>query len=98
MLRCKTGVTNDRVGRGGANSLSRGHATGAKVRTARCQVGIARVEGRGGHAKATTAVAAATVGAVGTAIKVRFLPWGAAAGGRRGGAEEAVVAGERGGG
>ena len=30
----------------------------------------------GGHAKATTAVAATTVGAVGTAIKVRFLPRG----------------------
>ena len=59
----------------------------------------------GGHAKATTAVAAATVGAVGTAIKGSFLPcvaaipWGAAgrSGGeeRRGGAEEGVVAGER---
>ena len=74
------------------------------MRTARCQVGVARVEGRGGHVKATTAVAAATVEAVGTAIKVRFLPCvaavprGAAAGGRRVGAEEAVVAGERSGG
>jgi hypothetical protein len=65
------------------------------VRTARCQLGVARVEGRGGDAKRTTALAAATVGAVGTAIKVRFLPWVTAVGGRRGGAEEAVVAGER---
>ena len=62
------------------------------------QVPGRRSEGRDVHAKATTAVAAATVGAVGTAIKVRFLPCVAATGGRRGGAEKAVVAGERSGG
>ena len=43
---------------------------------------------------ATTAAAAA-VGAAERAIKGRFLPWVAAAGGRRGGAEEGVGAGER---
>ena len=66
------------------------------MRTARCQVGVARVEGRDGHAKAKSVVAA--VEAVGTAIEVRFLPWVTAAEGRRGGAEEGVVAGERSGG
>ena len=58
--------------------------------------GVARVEGRDGHAKAKSVVAA--VEAVGTAIEVRFLPWVTAAEGRRGGAEEGVVADERSGG